>query len=875
MNNLPTVIYQSSLWRTALGEDASLGNAIERERLRTSFTSFRERASLLATEIRKDIPDLTVHDVSHLDALWEVSSLITGSSYLLTPTEGYVLGGAFLLHDLAMSVAATPGGIAALQNDPRWRDLLHNWFQENEQRRPTIEEISDPPTSPRQYALFNLLRIIHAENAEKLAFYSYQSPSGPLFLIEDTELRQTYGQIIGQIAHSHWWSIEEIEKIFVRIVGAPHWAPADWTVDPLKIACILRTADAAHIDARRAPTFLRAISPVASRSVPHWTFQEKLNKPYVRDDALVFTSGQAFTLQEANAWWLCLETLRMVDRELRSTDALLADKSVPRFTAKHVMGVEAPERLATYIKTADWLPINATVHISDLPHIIKSVGGEELYGSRPTVPLRELIQNGSDAVRARRSYESRDDRFGEIKISLLQEEGAYILCIEDCGIGMSRRVLTDFLLDFGRSFWISPEMQEELPGLLSSGFEATGKYGIGFFSVFMVADKVAVITRRADAAKKDTLVLEFGSGVSGRPILRMANTHEQLRDGGTIVRLLLKSSPYEKGGMLYSAPHEEARSLAEVCREIAPALDVRLKVVDNGIESLAVEANDWRTIDGGEFLERLGHTDFGKKGTREYLKALQRRAARNLRELKDHNGKVIGRACISVGFAAFTEHIDINGQLVVGGLTASPLSGIAGVLLATPKRAARDQAAPLASTEVLARWADEQADLVPQLWSSAELQLACAQNIRICGGKTKCLPIAFQNDKWLSALDIENMSLPDTVILIDNFIIRYKLKHVRDLRLSSNVFVTSSNGIPAVFQDAYYFTERRHDDQISLSLAGAVIESVAKSWGVQVEDLKKSNDFDKEGPVSIGTGAFGEIIEDAVVIQRPHGVKVI
>ncbi len=47
-----------------------------RERLRTAFLNLRERARLLAAEIPRDLPNFTVHDISHLDALWEMAELV-------------------------------------------------------------------------------------------------------------------------------------------------------------------------------------------------------------------------------------------------------------------------------------------------------------------------------------------------------------------------------------------------------------------------------------------------------------------------------------------------------------------------------------------------------------------------------------------------------------------------------------------------------------------------------------------------------------------------------------------------------------------------------------------------------------------------------
>ncbi len=101
----------TNLWQSSLGEGD--GNGIleeKRARLRNAFYTFRSRATVVASEIPRNLPFFTVHDVTHLDALWETASTIAGEHYRLTPTEAFVLGGAFLVHDLAMSQAAYPKG---------------------------------------------------------------------------------------------------------------------------------------------------------------------------------------------------------------------------------------------------------------------------------------------------------------------------------------------------------------------------------------------------------------------------------------------------------------------------------------------------------------------------------------------------------------------------------------------------------------------------------------------------------------------------------------------------------------------------------------------------------------------------------------------
>ncbi len=104
-------ITQTDIWRRTLAEQylaspQSDPHSAFRTRLRQSFINFRERASVLANEIPRYLPQLTVHDITHIDALWQVADRIVGHDYPLTPTEAFILGGAFLLHDLGMALAA-------------------------------------------------------------------------------------------------------------------------------------------------------------------------------------------------------------------------------------------------------------------------------------------------------------------------------------------------------------------------------------------------------------------------------------------------------------------------------------------------------------------------------------------------------------------------------------------------------------------------------------------------------------------------------------------------------------------------------------------------------------------------------------------------
>lgn len=104
---MATPLSNFELWSKTLGPQ---GDAYEhaREKLRQSFLSFRERVAQLVSNLGAELPGLTVHDITHIDALWRVANQIAGPGYPLNPAEAYVLGGAFLLHDSAHVLAAYP-----------------------------------------------------------------------------------------------------------------------------------------------------------------------------------------------------------------------------------------------------------------------------------------------------------------------------------------------------------------------------------------------------------------------------------------------------------------------------------------------------------------------------------------------------------------------------------------------------------------------------------------------------------------------------------------------------------------------------------------------------------------------------------------------
>jgi len=135
--------------------------------------------------------------------------------------------------------------------------------------------------------------------------------------------------------------------------------------------------------------------------------------------------------------------------------------------------------------------------------------------SHPEVFLRELISNSCDALNKIRFRKLTDQDIIEasadleIKIETDAKEGTF--SIEDSGIGMTEQELIDNIGTVARSGTIEflERMKSEGKGFDSS---LIGQFGVGFYSVFMVADEVNVETRHAGAGSKGYLWKSSGEG---------------------------------------------------------------------------------------------------------------------------------------------------------------------------------------------------------------------------------------------------------------------------------------------------------------------------------------------------------------------------
>lgn len=723
----------TSLWLSSLADQPDQHNPA-RQRLRVEYASLRCRVGVLLEKIQADFPDLTLHDLTHIDGLWAVGSLIAGDRYPINALEAFVLGGAFLLHDAALCFEAYEGGREGVRNTVTWKDA----FAAAKLRSKTsnIEGLE-------QAADFAAVRKLHAQQARNLAEQSWKSsPDGQAkFLIVDEHIRNHYGELMGEIAASHHLDIERVEKTMKIPFNPSAEFPREWTVDRMKLAFLLRCSDALHIDGSRAPDFLHALRQRSGISHSHWQAQNWLGSATLdltcklQETALV-TSTKTFPKSEAASWWVAYDGLCVASKEIVESNVRLRDSDRAQFKIRRVRGTDSPESMAEIVRTVGWNPCSASIHVANVEQLVRELGGDKLYGPQCElgVALRELIQNARDAICARRELELETNFTGRICIDYCPD--TQTVTIEDDGIGMSQHVLIGPLLSFGTSFWSTDLVQEEFPGLISSSFQSSGRFGIGFFSVFMAACSVTVSSRRHDSSYDETTTIEFPDGLSLRPVLsvgRVANFRQSTRVTLKLHQWLLKDSNdlmsgrgFVEGG-LGDGPLSMWRiSLAQYLGALCAALNVHVYFSVQGKQARAIHLGIPTDSEHYEaWLRKWSLSDCIDNPARDEM---LRQHATRLRPI--HCGSnTIGLAAISV--AQRTNNAGEAGRTTAGFLPITLASGscpfIVGFIETGPESARRASKPCDITLPHIQSWASEQLRLLSEMkLTDAEKWIAAA-----------------------------------------------------------------------------------------------------------------------------------------------------
>ena len=129
--------------------------------------------------------------------------------------------------------------------------------------------------------------------------------------------------------------------------------------------------------------------------------------------------------------------------------------------------------------------------IKQLLHILS----HSLYQNRE-IAIRELVSNASDSLNKLRHIQLSEDQFRDdvpLEVTLEPNKDERVLVIRDSGVGLTHDELIQNLGTIAHSG--SKEFLQKLSGDTKGDLSLIGQFGVGFYSAFMLADRVEVVTR--------------------------------------------------------------------------------------------------------------------------------------------------------------------------------------------------------------------------------------------------------------------------------------------------------------------------------------------------------------------------------------------
>ena len=461
-------------------------------------------------------PHYTAHTVEHSDEIvTQLSNLLFAEGrkprIALSPMEAYILLAAAYLHDAGM--VASDAEKSVILASAEWQTWTTGTGAGGADRWRQIQELraaSSTPGEPVRHFIADLqTRFLIAEFIRRRHHYRaadvirQYAPSLGSFAFNDAMLQGTIADVC--IAHGlRHHELEDSTRYPDRrtIRGEQ--------VNVRLLAILLRLGDLLDMSSDRAcPLLLNAASPLPDDSYAHWTQYQRIKHFSVGPDQIEILAEclnqEEHTFLQDWCRWLVEET-----RNAAVTVARCRRHNEWKPPIAEIDG-ERPTILIRPAPEARYFPSRWTFELDRdlvLERFVHNVHQDALEF------IRELLQNAFDATRCQLysdlgaaglpqpEYppEAPTDILERYPIRVNLEwrefptelsggkESRQVLTIEDCGIGMDRKVVEHYFLQVGRSYYVTDEFRK------AYRFVPTSRFGVGFLSVFSASDDVRVET---------------------------------------------------------------------------------------------------------------------------------------------------------------------------------------------------------------------------------------------------------------------------------------------------------------------------------------------------------------------------------------------
>jgi molecular chaperone HtpG len=489
------------------------------------------------------------HDISHIDEVIRLAEWLVDddSKKVMTDADWFLITLSIYFHDMGMLVTRDE---YATREQSGFSDFCKDVLFTGPRSDDYQAKIDELPPEDRDIFLYQeFVRFNHAKRVRQWI----EGDLGPELGVASAaagevqrilaNLDPTLRRDLALIAESH--HLDDLDDLSKYKLVQPYGATDPETANIQYCAIILRAADLLHMRRDRTPSVLfRIINPTDPISQREWAKQNAVRRVMPRpgvneegvpdDKAPKDTIEIHATFKEENGFFGLTSFLSYAAKELRKCHDWAE-------TARKTKGSKYSfvwKRIAEdQIETQGFLKKTYSFDL-DQHKILDLLIGHTLYNDTGVV-LRELAQNGIDAIRLQETEDRKKGVVSEGALQVIWESGPRVLTITDNGTGMTQDIIENHLLKVGSSRYQDQKFKESHPS-----FSAISRFGIGVLSTFMVSDEVEITTCSLgeDQARKISL-----RSVHGRYLVRLLDKNRDqeaiaLAPHGTKVRLKIRST---------------------------------------------------------------------------------------------------------------------------------------------------------------------------------------------------------------------------------------------------------------------------------------------------------------------------------------------
>ena len=453
--SIQETIKNSPLWSSCQSSDSEINV------LKNNVLKLCEEACERMKITYLHFPQYTLHDEIHIsNMITLIPKILQTKISSLNELEKLLLILGICFHDIGM--APTEDELKSILNSTEYEVFFENWKINHSNfvdllskkdssiyNEPEKERIREKISILEKACLTEYLRRNHPLNAEKFIKTLYSEDKRLLF----HEIN--ISSFICRLAIAHGKDISYInDENGFRCDEQIH----TYKVNMSFLAILIRLADILDFDRSRTPDLLyKSIKFEDPISIKEWEKHRAIRGWSISENEIIFTAECTHPVYEN----VVRSFINQIEKELQ--DCITLTKKYPQEFSSYSLDLPfSIDRSRIGPKDKSYITHNVEFSLSR-NEIINLLMTDKLY-SKPSLCIRELLQNAADAIRTRKSLyglEAFDFDKGKIEFShYLDRNNEEILECHDNGIGMDLDIINNYFTRVGRSYYKSPEFNQ-------------------------------------------------------------------------------------------------------------------------------------------------------------------------------------------------------------------------------------------------------------------------------------------------------------------------------------------------------------------------------------------------------------------------------